>query len=496
MKHTIKIFSLLLATALLSSCLDFEELRENPNEPNSVAPGLLFTALIPGTYASFDNTYMHSQYHLRADTDYGDFSYRYGSSSFSYNDIKDIGKMEEEAITANAPAYLIMAKFLRSIYYIQMTRDMGDIPLSEAARAEEGIIRPKYDTQKEVYIQCLEWLDEASNELADYINENPSVTLTGDFYFDGDLRAWQKVINTFTLRTLISLSIKADDADLNVKGRFANIINNPADYPLMEGLEDNMQIEHWDEDDFRGIYNPNNTQYINIIVYLDTYIDMLKDYHDPRLFSVADPTLVALEANPDDPEGVRMDFDSYEGCDISDDANTNAVKRANGEVSKPNADRFNNFAGQPSIYIGYVEQELIIAEAAHRGWISADAATHYNNGVRASMEYYNVSSTDTDDYLSGSGAYETGDAGLTKILEQQYIALAENSGWESFFMTRRTGVPTYKFSEVNLVEQIPVRWMYPASEITDNADNYRAALSAQFGSETDSRDGVMWILQD
>ena len=496
MKHTIKYFSLLLALAMLSSCLDFEELRENPNQPNSVPPGLLFTALVPGSTSSFSNTYMHSQYHLRADTDFGDFSYRYGSSSFRYNSIKDINKMEEEAITANAPAYHIMAKFLRAVYYIHMTRDMGDIPMSEAVKAEEGIIRPKYDSQKEVYLQCLTWLDEASTELGDFIMVNPSVTLSGDYYFDGDLRAWQKAINTFTLRTLISLSKKADDVDLDVKGRFANIINNPADYPLMEGLEDNMQIEHWDEDGFRGAYNPNNTQYINIVVYADTYIEMLKNYQDPRLFEVADPTLEALAANPDDPEAVRMDFESYAGCDISDPVNTNAVKRAEGKVSKPNAERFNNFIGQPSIFIGYVEQELIIAEAAQRGWITTDAETHYNNGVRASMNFYNVANSDINAYLNGFGAYEPGEAGLTRILEQQYIALAENSGWESFFMTRRTGVPTYKFSEVNQVEQIPVRWMYPSSEITDNADNYRAALSAQFGSETDSRDGVMWILQD
>ncbi|MCU4154660.1 SusD/RagB family nutrient-binding outer membrane lipoprotein [Carboxylicivirga sp. A043] len=493
MKHTIKFFSFLLAIATLSSCLDFEELRENPNEPNSVPPGLLFTALVPGATSSFSNAYMHAQYHVRADTDYGDFSYRYGSSSFKYNSLKDINKMEEEAVTANAPAYLIMAKFLRAVYYISMTRDMGDIPMSEAVQAEDGIYRPKYDSQKEVYLQCLTWLNEASIELGDFILENPSFTLSGDYYFDGDLRAWQKVINTFTLRTLISLSIKADDADLDVKGRFANIINNPADYPLMEGLEDNMQIEHWDEDGFRGIYNPNNSQYLNIIVYADTYIELLKNYQDPRLFEIADPTPEAVAANPEDPEGVRMDFDSYAGCDISDPVNTNAVKRAEGKVSKPNAARFNNFIGQPSIYIGYAEQELLIAEAAQRGWIPADAETHYNNGVRASMNFYNVASSDINDYLSGFGAYEDD---LTKILEQQYIALAENSGWEAFFLNRRTGVPTYKLSETNQVEQLPVRWMYPISENQDNYENYRAALVAQFGSEVDSRDGVMWILQD
>ena len=496
MKHSIKIFILFIVIATQSGCLDFEELRENPNDPNSVPPGLLFTALVPGTSSSFSDTYINSQYHLKAATWIGDFSYRFGSSGFNYDKLKDLNKMVEEAEIANAPVYEIMAKFLRVTYYISMTRDMGDIPLSEAVKAEEGIIQPKYDTQKEVYLQCLNWLDEANTELAVFIEENPGTTLDGDYYFDGDLKAWQRVINSYTVRTLISLSKKADDADLNVKGRFNAIIGNPTEYPLLEGLDDNMQVDHRDEDGFRGSYTPDYIADIDAVIYADTYIDMLKNYRDPRLFKVADPTPNAIAENPGDENAVRRDFNSYAGGNISLTAGANTVLKQEGKVSKPNEERFLNHIGQPSIYIGYAEQELNIAEAAQRGWITADAQTHYENGVRASMEFYDISDSDASDYLVGSGAYLAGEEGVTRILEQQYIALAENSAWESFFMTRRTGIPTYKFSDVNKVQQIPVRWMYPTSEDQDNKDNYRAALVSQFGSEVDSRDGVMWILKD
>jgi hypothetical protein len=495
MKHTIKTFILFIVIATQSSCLDFEELRENPNDPNSVPPGLLFTALLPGTSSSFSDAYIYSQYHLKAATWIGDFSYRFGSSGFSYDKLKDINKMVEEAEAANAPVYEIMAKFLRVRYYISMTRDMGDIPFSEAVKAEEGIIQPKYDSQKEVYLQCLNWLDEANSELAAYIENNPGTTIEGDFYFDGDLKAWQKVINSYTIRTLISLSRKVDDADLDVKGRFNTIINNPAAYPLLEDLSDNMQVEHWDEDGFRGNYNPDYVSDVDAVILADTYVEMLKNYQDPRLFKVADPTPNAIAANPGNEDAVRQDFDSYAGGDISLTAGANTVLKQEGKVSKPNKERFLNYTGQPSIYIGYAEQELNIAEAAQRGWISADAQTHYENGVRASMKFYGISNGEISDYLNSTGAYLPGEEGLTRILEQQYLAFAENSGWESFFMTRRTGVPTYKFSEVNKVTQLPVRWTYPTSEDQDNKENYRAALVSQFGSEMDSRDGVMWILK-
>lgn len=63
------------------------------------------------------------------------------------------------------------------------------------------------------------------------------------------------------------------------------------------------------------------------------------------------------------------------------------------------------------------------------------------------------------------------------------------------FTTRRTGVPVYKISAENSVAKIPVRWAYPAEEDTDNKQNYRVALTAQFGSEVDDRDQTMWLLK-
>ena len=145
--------------------------------------------------------------------------------------------------------------------------------------------------------------------------------------------------------------------------------------------------------------------------------------------------------------------------------------------------------------IGYVEQELNIAEAAHRGWIVTDAKTHYDNGVKASMEFYGVDLASGNDYLVTKAPYLAGAAGLTRIHEQMYLALAENSGWESFFMTRRTGVPVYKLSSENNVPKIPVRWAYPTAEDADNKKNYRAALVTQFGAEIDDRDQVMWLIK-
>ncbi|MEJ2901591.1 SusD/RagB family nutrient-binding outer membrane lipoprotein [Pedobacter panaciterrae] len=485
----------LIIISLTSGCKNFDDLRDNPNNPNKVPPSLLFTAVIPTPVSSFSDEYINAQYHLWSAVDNASaVSYRFGSGTFSYATLRNIDKMEKEAATTNAPVYSIMAKFLRAYNYVEMTTRLGDIPLSEAMKGAE-IPQPKYDTQKSVYIQCLNWLTEANNELGAYISTHPGEKIAGDFYYNGDLKSWQKAINAYTIRVLISLSKKADDADLKIKDRFSAIINNPAQYPLMAGLGDNMQITHRDEDGFRGNYNPNAAVYRVSVVLVDTYVNLLKTYMDPRLQKVADPTPKALAANPTNETAVREDFNSYVGADISASGATNVSRKLNGEISYPNERRFWNFIGQPSILIGYPEQELNIAEAAHLGWIGTGAKTHYDNGIKASMDFYGVDGSVTATYLTNNAPYLLGAAGLKRIHEQMYLALAENSGWESFFMTRRTGVPTYKFSTENSVTKIPVRWAYPTAEDTDNRAHYRAALRSQFGTEIDDRDQIMWLLK-
>lgn len=491
-----KTILLLLVASSAISCLKYDDLRENPNQPNSVPPSLIFTQLTPGVESSFRDTYVRMQYHLWIATDNvnsPNFNSGFGGS-FSYGDLRNIDKMIEEAVVVGAGEYAILGKFLRAFTFVEMTRRMGDIPFSEAVQGAENPT-PKYDSQKSIYIQCLNWLDEANEELGDFIEGNPGVILEGDLFYNGDLKQWQKLINAYTIRILISLSKKENDTNVDVKGRFANIVNNPDKYPLLTGLADNAQLEYSNADGFRQTYNPDQAVYRDAVVYASTYIDILKEYEDPRLMQVADPTKDALDANPDEAV-VRADFNSYAGADISANGTENSSKKLDGDFSFPHFDKYWNYVGQPGIFISYWEQELHLAEAANRGWINTNAEVHYENGVAASMEFYGVDPADISEYLTTKQPYISGEAGLTRILEQKYLAFAENSNQESFFTTRRTGVPTYIFSEENSITKYPVRWTYPSSEDSDNKENYRAALRAQFGAEVDDRDQLIWLLKD
>jgi hypothetical protein len=84
---------------------------------------------------------------------------------------------------------------------------------------------------------------------------------------------------------------------------------------------------------------------------------------------------------------------------------------------------------------------------------------------------------------------------IGQIVLQKYIAGFENSGYESYYNWRRTGVPAFQSgSGVGNNGVIPVRWAYPVSEQTQNASNWSAALSNQ-GFSADDLNQVMWLLK-
>jgi hypothetical protein len=153
--------------------------------------------------------------------------------------------MEEEAKKSTGKdlnPYSAMGKFLRAYFFTYMTARVGDLPLTEALKGT-GNITPKYNTQKEVYVQILKWLEDANTDMASLIAAGDR-SMTGDIYLKNDLKAWQKVVNAFRLRVLISLSKKESDGELNIKKQFSDIVSNPSKYPVMVGAADNMQYTY------------------------------------------------------------------------------------------------------------------------------------------------------------------------------------------------------------------------------------------------------------
>ena len=84
-------------------------------------------------------------------------------------------------------------------------------------------------------------------------------------------------------------SKQAADADLNVKQQFATVIGDPAKYPLMTSAADNLQYQFVDPTN-KYPMSPDNFGFDALRYNTSaTYISLLTQFKDPRVFVTAEP---------------------------------------------------------------------------------------------------------------------------------------------------------------------------------------------------------------
>ncbi len=524
MKFKYRLLVVLIASILLSGCRkSFNDLYQNPNKPTTVPPSLVLNGVLNNLYeAPYGNNERWDQYYIIAYDYYGNNRYDFGSGTNYYSTLKNAGKMEQEARTAGLPAvnaYSALGKFFRAYFFTKMSLQMGDLPVTEALQGNVDLT-PAYDAQKKVFQQALQWLDSANTDLASLIAKKDN-NLQGDIYFANDLSRWQKTVNTYRLRLLINLSKKVDDADLNIKQQFAAIVNNKAKYPVMESMSDNLQYIYLYP---TNLYpnNPGNFGFDALRYNASaTYTGLLVQLKDPRVFVTMEPAqaLVKTGISP-------VSFDAFVGASPGEDQGTMYLKTNNGQYSLINRKRYyDTYTGEQSIQVGYPELMFNIAEGISRSWIASgpagSAEDYYKAGVRASMGYYGIPESGTmsayflhpgaslgtydtytvtvsfNDYYNQATVKYAGNntEGLTQILQQKYIALFRHSGLEAYYQYRRTGIPVFTTGPgTGNSGRIAMRFQYPATERTANADNYKAALQSQYGGNDDIN-ALMWILK-
>ena len=499
---------------VLFGCQDLNELRKNPNEPSDVAPPMLFAWLQPSISSPFgsSNYSRYGQYHfsIRNDEDVSFIMYYADTrSSFDYRAIRNCDLLIEKGTKLGdlGEGYAALGVFFKAMYFFGMARVMGDVPLKEALKLDKGILLPKYDPQKDIFKYVLDNLDKANSRIATAITKKSIIQ--SDLYYDNDLKKWQKAINAYTLRVLMELSRVADDATLDVKNRFKKIVSDPNKYPIFQSTDDDMKWSYEDVNGRRYALNPGNPE-AHFVYLTDNFVELLKKNKDPRLFKISDPSVKELEAKQklgQTEETIRADFANYKGVDISGvKRNTVQAKEDNNNkvYSKPNQERYLSPKGQPAVYLGYVEQELHIAEAALRGWVTQDAKKHYENAVKASMSIFGIGASEITDFLAKGGQFPSSSAlQMEKVLEQKYVAFFENSNREAYFNERRTRSAAGRFKHLVFnksentdqeINNIPIRWLYPSSEITDNKKHVEQAIKRQFGNKNDTQ-GVLWHLK-
>ena len=451
-----------------------------------------------------------SQYHISNYQYYrGNNFYNWSNSTTNYDMLKYANLMQAQAIKsygATPNVYSALAKFFKAYCFIWLSQRVGDIPMSQAG--DLANLTPTYDSQHDVYKNSLALLDSANTLINNMGTVNANVVVNGDIYGLTNLQ-WQKVINSYKLRVLISMSKRAtDNPDLMIPTQFATIFNNPSKYPVFTGNKDNVKFV------YNAAFNPypifpGNQPYNMYSNICKTYLDITTSTSDPRTFIAATPALGRLKI----PGNTVGSFSAYVGADINLDLTTLSGLSSKDSLSFANYSRYySSIAGanaEPYIVIGFPEMCFNVAEAINLGWVStANSSDWYYKGINASLSIYGLTqgqqlqigdvagialgtvTVDVAGFLANPAVIYQGDnsIGRAQILAQKYVAFFENSGWEAFYNWRRTGIPNFSQGGIGIGtpgNRIPRRWQYPQDEVNYNGANVSKAISTQFGGKDD-----------
>ncbi|MFB6318545.1 SusD/RagB family nutrient-binding outer membrane lipoprotein [Saccharicrinis sp. FJH54] len=373
------------------------------------------------------------------------------------------------------------ARIMLVYTYLQAVELWGDVPYysfgndNESFQANklksDGIDKPAYASQQDIYVDMLNVLDQAQQNII--TTEN---MIDGDNFFDGDAVKWKKFANSLRLRIANRIKDVYSGAQAHITAAIAA--------GVMESNDDNAGVTY-ESNAVNGapMYRAFVVQARNDFAPSMQFVELLQGKRGP--FGVVDPRLDIFVADNEDGNKV--------GVPLTD---------ANGTVTKFT---WESMPGDAILAPNYTEYYMEYAEVCFiqselNGWDQ----TWYENGVKASMEKWGVASADIDAYVAGLPA-----ASEETVMMQKYIALYMQpmEAWSEY---RRTGYPntivrantpynytwpiatgdttaTFVFKPIGGLTDVPGRNKYLLNEASINKENVKAAAQAIGGDEQDTK---------
>jgi hypothetical protein len=445
--------------AVTSCDKNFEEINTDPNNPVAIESGLLIADAVFNAsnqmYSTFVGGDMGACWSQQwAKVQYNDEalytpreSVIQGFWDTFYEDLgSDANTMYNLAVEEENANMQGVALVLKAFGFSVLTDCYGDIPFSEAYKSGEGILKPKYDAQADVYNGIIAMLDQADGLFS---ADGGVINAQSDLIYAGDWSKWQKFANTLKFRVLMRMSGKTD-----VSTQLAQVLTRP----VFTSQADDAELGYLSAD---PVANPMYESIVYVTREEYKVCEVLVNYLDGTVFGTVDPRLSVYVAENTDGE--------YRGKPAgifnvpNDDYNYNNVS--------PIGD-FYLEAEFPGIFLSYTEFLFLKAEAAHKGYISGDANAFYQAGITSSMADNDISSF-TLPSLTG-----TDEDQFEQICVQKWLGLY-CQGIEAWTEWRRTGYPELSPAIDAVLDEIPSRWTYPATEQSLNSENYNAAIANQ-----------------
>lgn len=530
-KHFLTITLVILVGLGLQSCKDLTELNENPNgvpEEKANANLILSTVLTESASLYTDLGYGDAagvMQHTQKDAWFtGHNNYDWGPRDWGnyYDILRNNKSVYDKAVANELEFHQGVALVMKSFLFGQIADLWGDAPYTTALEGNLGgeeNISPQYNSQDEIYTGIIEDLKQASQLLSkggkNAYPEIGEATENADVIYSGDPEKWQKFANSLLLRYLMRVSNKMD-----VSTDFVNIAQNQ---PIFESNADNAlmnfpgsnETSAWPDN---TVFDGTDGSNFRRIRPAQTLVEVLRERNDPRIgvwfAKVEIPTVLSDEhphnsiinevryLNPDkieDPVSTNPDYVGLPiqmGIPSGYNLNPTPGQTSNNSFVSYLNDRYRDASGPllNARLMTYAEVSFLLAEAAHKGWLSG-AEEHYNNGVMASLEEWQVGENAADYITHDSVAY---DGSLQRIIEQKWIA-SWTAAQEAWFDYRRTGYPELETGPTAPRSALPLRFQYGSNELNFNSANVQQAInrleSTQFSQgEENSQWDKVWIL--
>jgi hypothetical protein len=486
-KHTFYTLCILLIS-LLSSCDAFLDVNSNPNSP--ITENLPLSAKLPaalvstvnqetqqinliggfwGGYWGTSNEGVNQYFDLKTYNGPGIRSQREGIPVWEngYNNILYFRLIQEEAEKENALFYSGVSKIMQGMLFLRLVDFYNNIPVDEAAQGNT-YLNPVYESGEVVYQKSIALITEGMTDLK--ASETPAASNSGDLMFAGNISKWLKFANTVKLRALIRQSEKGSPTYITEQIRLieqegSGYLTYGENAAINPGyLNSAGKLNPLWENYYRDVQGKTTANHLYIRP-TEFLVSQLVNRNDPRAqalyLTISGKTEGVIFGNPD---AGNSDFDALK---------TSSFKGPTENANQPTG-IFHSIS-QSSILISSAESLFLQAEAASRGWITADVKGLYEQGIKASFEYYKVNQSLLTNYLTQESVDLNQAANpIERIIGQKWLALNSVSSIEAWNDYRRLGFPEFPATAATGVNGRPQRLMYPETERGTNLENVQA----------------------
>jgi len=508
MKNCILKYMLFAGMVLIFSCdKNFEEINTNEVDPTSASVDPIF--LLNNAIINTSNSNAQLIYDMgivqqiispnsgvltgaNYNQENREFAQQHWTKLYE-NVIKNTGDIKAQLSVEDAtdrPNLLNMTRLVEALAFMVLTDEHGDVPYFEAGKGvSDQIVLPAYTPQEEIYKDLINVVRNATVDLS-----NTAPPENGEVMYSGDVDKWKRFGNSLLLRLGMRLTeVDLALAEQTVKEAFAG--------GVMQANDDNYVIRH-DSNYTNDAGVTLNATEANNYYMTEFFVNYLKDMNDPRLESIAVRYIGATSGPEQIPEIGSTAPDDQIGMPIGYDNST-----IGGVATSMNLASFYDFTQvdryrfikqtAPMFMVTHSQTQLLLAEAAVRGWVSGDTGDYFQEGVRAHMEqmasYDPVSAipeADIDAYLAAN-PFDAGNA-LEQINNQYWVSSFLN-GPEAFANFRRSGFPVLTpnpYPAQDITGDFINRITYPTDEIATNNENLSAAVARMGPDNLDTK--VWW----